>query len=139
MGLRSLLFGKPAPRQRPSPAAIRPVDPMSQRMPARDFDKTLSATAEGWMDALPPRVRPVQLAETFPRICNRLALVWRDAALCERIFDDLLVDRRGGRQGFPPPITQELLRLHEYHERRHGAAPPDKNTMAWELQSRNDR
>ena len=34
-------------------------------------------------------------------------------------FDELLVDRRGGRQGFPKDVLRELLVLRSYYERFH--------------------
>jgi hypothetical protein len=84
------------------------------RSPANPRDKILSSLALTWRDSLPPPVRPTQLCECYPRVANRLALCWGDAVLTERLFKDLLNDRRGMqlRKGFPPLVQRELLALH---------------------------
>jgi len=55
-------------------------------------------------------------------VVNRLALSWRDPVVTGHVWDDLLVDRRSGRAGFPRPVLAELLRLRDYHSRRRGEA-----------------
>lgn len=52
----------------------------------------------------------------YPRVVNRLALCWNDAALTDRLLDDLLIGRRGKRKGFPGPVAEELLRLRRFHD-----------------------
>ena len=47
----------------------------------------------------------------YPRIANRLALVWPDAVLAKRVLDDVVADRRGGRRGFPREVADELSRF----------------------------
>jgi hypothetical protein len=47
----------------------------------------------------------------YPRIANRIASAWRDSEAARASLDDLLIDRRGGRQGFPPFVLAELLHL----------------------------
>ncbi len=54
----------------------------------------------------------------FPHVANRLAARWNDADGFRNAMDDLLVDRRGGRQGFPPETVFELLALRTWHEER---------------------
>jgi hypothetical protein len=44
-------------------------------------------------------------------VANRLALCWNDSALASRILDDLVVDKRRNRAGFPPEVSQELIQL----------------------------
>jgi hypothetical protein len=39
---------------------------------------------------------------------------WNDRIACPAYFDELLVDRRGGRQGFPPAVRRDLLKLRDY-------------------------
>lgn len=66
-----------------------------------------------WLAKLPAEVRPMALARQIPRIVDELARLWpRPGVLA--YFDDLLLDRRGGRQGFPPDIYRELVRLQSY-------------------------
>ena len=68
-----------------------------------------------WLASLPEDICPMELARQFPRIANRLRHLWKQVARCEEYLDDLLVDRRGTRKGFPPKIVQELEALREYH------------------------
>lgn len=74
-------------------------------------DRTLSKVAEEWRDRVSPRLPTQALCERYPRIANRIALCWSDQVLTERLLDDLLRDRRGGRNGFPVPVHAELVAL----------------------------
>ncbi len=60
------------------------------------------------------------LLELFPRIANVLALSWNDAAGLSAYMDSLLVDRRGGRRGFPAEVNRELLLLLDFIAFRKG-------------------
>ena len=84
-----------------------------------------------WMAELPPPVRPTLLARRFPRIANSIAELWRRVADCEEYLDTLVVDRRGGRTGFPPEVAQELTALHRYFAELHRL-----NRTTWELVAR---
>jgi hypothetical protein len=88
-----------------------------RRMP-RATDEALTGTTRRWLRELPARRRPLRLCQLYPRVANRLAWCWRDASLSRHVLDDLLIDRRGGRQGFPRPVQRELLRLQEFNERQ---------------------
>jgi len=105
----------------------------------RDIDRRLTARAIEWIATLPPRVRPDALATEFPRLTNRLALCWSDPELRFQVLDSLLVDRRGGRGGFPPDVLRDLLKLHEWHddERRSAsaAAAPGSNVRLFDHES----
>lgn len=59
------------------------------------------------------------MLKQFPRIANVVARAWNDAAEFQAVLDDLLVDRRGGRQGFPLEVTEELLVLRDYYQGRY--------------------
>jgi hypothetical protein len=89
------------------------------RRPERYCDGALTGTSRRWLRQLPPRRRPLRLCEAYPRVVNRIAWCWSDPSLREQVLDDLLVDRRGGRQGFPAPMVRELQRLREFQ----GAGP----------------
>ena len=65
-----------------------------------------------WCSELPDDVRPELLPAMFPAIVNRLALVWQDPTKARDLLDELLIDRRGSRSGFPAGVCTELLRLH---------------------------
>lgn len=61
-----------------------------------------------WADTLPVEVQPTTLILRYGRIANLLALDWNDARAIAADFDQLLIDRRGNRKGFPPIILSEL-------------------------------
>jgi hypothetical protein len=94
---------------------------LRMRAPEREADRVLSTQAQAWMRDLPPRVRPIKLCKLHPRIINRLALTWRNVAQIDQIFEDLLLDRRGDRRGFPAPVVAELTQLREFSAARRTA------------------
>ncbi|MBY0468676.1 MAG: hypothetical protein K2Q07_06845 [Burkholderiaceae bacterium] len=98
--------GAPAPR-----AGLRRTVPSEQ-------DRALSSEARQWLRSLPGRERPLALCSMYPRLANRLAAVWDDPEQTEAVFDELMIDRRGGRLGFAPLVAGELMRLHRLHEKR---------------------
>ena len=100
------------------------------RAPQRHRDQTLSNQATRWLDRLPQNMRPTELCQQYPRIVNRIAALWHDEGLTEYTFIDMLGDLRGGRQGFPPKIMEELMALYELHLMRIDAHPKEANT--WE-------
>jgi hypothetical protein len=85
------------------------------------FNQPLPATFR-WAETFPEAVRPVALLQRFPRIANLLARVWNDEARLRGHLEALLVDRRGGRAGFPPEVHSELLTLRELAEGRYPAS-----------------
>lgn len=87
----------------------------------------LSEAAVAWMAALPEGVRPTQLALRYGRLANRLCELWNDPAGCERLLDELMMDRRGGRQGFPLKVAHELATLRDHYFKLH-----HKGKSAWE-------
>lgn len=117
----------PGPAARSS-ASRHGVEPTTEsgwqrlREPPRPQDLVLSALAQRWCESLQPRFRPSQLCALFPRLANRLALCWNDEALASRILDDLVVDKRRNRTGFPPEVSQELIRLRLLRPSRPGSS-----------------
>src|SRR5262245_56508428 len=81
----------------------------------------LDATV-AWMAALPPTVRPTELARHFPRIANSIAELWRRVSRCEEYLDSLVVDERGDRKGFPPAVALEITTLRGYYAELHPRA-----------------
>jgi hypothetical protein len=80
----------------------------------RRAPERLESLQEGtvrWMDSLPPSLRPETLARDFPRIANHLCELWKRPVRCDEYFEQLLIDRRGGRKGFPSAVAMELSRL----------------------------
>jgi len=92
------------------------ANPRNRRWP-QPFDQPPPATAR-WAASLPDGVKPMALLQRFPRIATTLARWWDDDERLQIYLDDLLVDRRGGRRGFPPDIHYELLILSEYCDGR---------------------
>src|SRR5262249_47212941 len=68
-----------------------------------------------WMATLPPDFQPRQTSEIFPRIANALAALWSAPEELTSYLDDLLVDKRGRRQGFPVRVLSELNALSAYN------------------------
>ena len=60
----------------------------------------------------------------YPRVAIRIAWCWSDALLARQVLDDLLADRRAGREGFSRLIIAELKRLRDYIDRQ-GASEAD--------------
>lgn len=67
------------------------------------------------MESLPPDFQPRQTSETFPRIANALAALGSAPEELTSYLNDLLVDKRGRRQGFPVRVLSELHALSVYN------------------------
>jgi uncharacterized protein len=66
-----------------------------------------------------PDLYPHELEARFPHVVQRIVEAWPSPELALALFEDLLVDKRGGRQGFPPGIAREIFRLSvAYDEQR---------------------
>jgi hypothetical protein len=72
-----------------------------------------------WAATLPVEIQPRALMYRFPRIANLIAAMWQDANSLRRYVDDLLVDKRGNRQGFPVDVLRELFALRAYYDEIH--------------------
>lgn len=66
------------------------------------------------LENVPPDVYPHRLSLAFPRIVQRMADLWGSRAI-ESYFQDLMLDSRGNRHGFPSEILMEILALRTYH------------------------
>lgn len=96
------------------PEAWDPPDQWeSLRRTPRHNDEALTGTTRLWLRRLPPGRRPQRLCVLYPRVANAIAWQWRDPVPCLELLDDLLTDRRGGRQGFPKLVAMELRRLRD--------------------------
>ena len=74
------------------------------------------------------------LLAKFPRIGNLLAVLWDDPNSTRRYLDDLLVDKRGNRQGFPLDILRELLALRAYYDELY----PQRSPRPWEVMNNSE-
>lgn len=67
-----------------------------------------------WVQELPEEVRPRQLVIQYARIANKLASLWHHPIACEKYLNELMIDERGDRQGFPAEVALELATLQAY-------------------------
>lgn len=57
---------------------------------------------------------PKALETGYPRVFNAIIDKWGNPEL-ENYLEDLMVDKRGGRQGFPPDVMNDILTLSRIH------------------------
>jgi len=69
-----------------------------------------------------------ELPAKFPRVLNRIAAVWSRPVEADRCFEELLIDARGARQGFPLSVISELTALRHFYVTREFP----KQTDPWE-------
>lgn len=100
------------------PGALMPEPPSFDRgvlkralPPAAPPSDPLPRETVRWIASLPAEARPLHLFMHYPKIGNRLALLWANPQDAQALFDDLLLDHRGDRQGFPKEVFDDLMRL----------------------------
>jgi hypothetical protein len=98
-------------------------------------DRALTGRALEWLVQLAPALRPTRTGQRFPRLVNALATVWSDAPRALAALDNLLVDRRGGRQGLPDDVQSELKALLE-HLKRNAPTPAARHAPVDDALSR---
>ena len=103
---RKILDGAPPVQAAP--------DWSEQRRAPSPQDAALSDGAMRRLLSLPAGARPLVLCRRYARIGNQLAALAANPAALHAFLVELLIDKRGGRQGFPEGIALELSRLHEY-------------------------
>lgn len=96
----------------PPPAQVAA---QAQKRRGQPANVLLPRTRE-WIESLPSEVRPKALHVRYARIANLMCSTWETPKEARQYFDDLLVDRRGGRQGFAPDVLQDIKTLSEYFE-----------------------
>jgi hypothetical protein len=123
-----LVYAVAGPVTRNDPAASTgpeaPFD-FSQQRKASPVEFLLYKTRK-WLDTLPARVQPRALCGNYPRVANLIATMWVDAAGLRDYFDELLVDRRRGRRGFPPDVLSDLRDLRDHHAVLHPRATSNR-------------
>jgi len=95
--------------------------------------QSLNEHARKWLEKLPEEVRPRVLEEQFPRILNRISSLWKHPDECMEYLDELLVDTRGGRAGFPMSVATELVNIKDYYESN---VHPDSKSYLWDPRRR---
>lgn len=86
-----------------------------KRQPVLPSDLKLRDSTIVWLMELPVDVRPLHLARKFPRIANKLSDNWTRPLICDGIFEELMIDHRGTRQGFPEEVAKEITSLRGYY------------------------
>jgi hypothetical protein len=90
----------------------------SDKRRATPANEPLAATFK-WIASLPRAIRPLALLRQYPRIANVMAQTWTDPPAFRDYMFELLVDRRGGREGFQQNVRCELLALRAYFDEMH--------------------
>ena len=93
------------------------------------FAITLSPDTAQWLASLSPELAPRQTARSFPHVVNSIASLWKSPRRLDGYFEDLLVDHRGNRQGFPFAVAHEIARLREHYQL---SVFPIKKSCVWE-------
>lgn len=91
----------------------------------------LSPRAIQWLASLDERIRPRILPGLYIRIVNTIADRWSEPDLMRSYFDELMVDRRGDRAGFPDDILVELSTLKHYYDKDLFPVKEDVWTKIW--------
>jgi hypothetical protein len=86
-----------------------------------------------WASVLPAEVQPTALMAKFPRVANLVAVLWKDPDSLRRYVDDLLVDKRGSRQGFPLDVLREIFELRAFFDTLH---PP--TLQPWDVMNKDE-
>ncbi len=75
---------------------------------------------------LPSDLSLIHLYAEFPHVLDKVAMAWGDHLAFYALMDDLLIDKRGGRTGFPFKAAIELSRLAEHYEQYVSKRPKSK-------------
>jgi ankyrin repeat protein len=74
---------------------------------------------------------PYALESKFPRVFSKIMLLW-DSPDIDAYFMDLIVDSRGGREGFPQDVAAEIVHLSLVHAAHHQSK---QTSDVWEVDS----
>lgn len=72
---------------------------------------------------------PYSLESKYPRVFHKIMSLW-DSPEIDDYFMDLIVDRRGGREGFPQDVATEIVHLSLVHGAHHKT---QQKTDVWEM------
>jgi hypothetical protein len=95
--------------------AVEAVKAKAKRASAVYQKSELDNRAKSIVLDLPRNVRPMATCKDFPHIVNLVMGCWHDPRSFVQTLQDLLMDDRGGRQGFPFAIIVELTDLREHY------------------------
>lgn len=92
---------------------------------ARQRPTELDTRAINWIARLQRDVQPRELGHQYPRIVNKLAQMWGNGQQMDNYLNELIVDTRGGRRGFPTTVRDELLILRSHNRTTNIASAND--------------
>lgn len=72
-----------------------------------------------------PDLYPWMLEKQYPRVLQRIMDAWDNPERARAVFAELLVDVRGGRQGFPRDVAHDIFRLSETYDSLVAPVRPD--------------
>lgn len=84
------------------------------RLPA--CARQLSPGAQRILAGLPPAVTLGKSCAQYPQAVEKLLKHWHDPNEFRLALDAMVIDSRGGRQGFPFDIVREFSSLREYYD-----------------------
>ena len=90
---------------------------------ANAINEEPSPFAIALISKLPSDLSLIQLFADHPRVLNKIAMTWGDHRAFFALMDDLMIDKRGGRDGFPFSVAVELSRLTDHYEQFVGRRP----------------
>jgi len=103
------------------PAGLAPAglqqscDPRAlERLPA--YARQLSPDVQQIMAQLPASVSLGRSCSRYPQAVEKLLKHWRNPAEFRLALDAMVMDSRGGRQGFPFDVVSEFSALREYYD-----------------------
>ena len=80
-------------------------------------DLLLQESTCDWLASLPANIRPTNLAKQFPCVANKIASVWARPLACDKVMEELMLDHRGKRTGFPVEVGAEIAILMDYYNK----------------------
>lgn len=82
-----------------------------------------------------PQDYPYALEASYERILSRIAELWGRPQL-NAYLEDLMIDKRGGRQGFPDDVARDIFRIYSLYEALRSAG---KAVDPWALERTSDK
>jgi len=119
----------------PAPAAATGAPSFPSIMSPDALDETVEARwrKQRELEATKEKPDPWPILESaFPRIASTVRDKWGKRALDE-YFAKLVVDDRGGRQGFPPDVLSAIMEIARLHGEQHRFNRP---ICPWEVDVR---
>ena len=95
--------------------AVRNAKAQAQRLSDASRRPQLDSRAQNIIASLPEAIRPIETSTNFPHIMNLIGMSWADPKDFVKTLDNLLIDDRGTRQGFPFAVIVELTELREHY------------------------